>query len=89
VFEQEYLERLELQTAYTREIRQLLLLLLRRFNPQFQSQQVSQPSYFLVIEGLDVLGRENHCFRSVFTLFLNKKTKFFLRGPLPTSVADP
>jgi hypothetical protein len=46
VFEQEYLERLELQTAYTREIRQLLLLLLRRFNPQFQSQQVSQPSFF-------------------------------------------
>ena len=37
---QKYLEGLQLQTAYTREIRQLLLLLLRRFNPQFQSQQV-------------------------------------------------
>jgi hypothetical protein len=61
VLEQEYLERLELQTAYTREIRQLLLLLLRRFNPQFQSQQVSQPSFFSLKEGLDVLGRQRHC----------------------------
>jgi len=34
-----HIEKLQLQSLYTKEIRQLLLLLLRRFNPQIQSLQ--------------------------------------------------
>ena len=34
-----HIERLQLQSVYTKEIRQLLLLLLRKFNPQLQTLQ--------------------------------------------------
>jgi len=37
--DKKHIEKLQLQSVYTKEIRQLLLLLLRRYNPQIQSLQ--------------------------------------------------
>eukprot|EP00092_Neocalanus_flemingeri_P001329 GFUD01001420.1.p1 GENE.GFUD01001420.1~~GFUD01001420.1.p1 ORF type:complete len:1228 (+),score=271.17 GFUD01001420.1:445-4128(+) len=76
--DKKHIEKLQLQSLYTKEIRQLLLLLLRRFNPQIQSLQYLSDlivcNHMLLLD-LEIVSESEECKLPKFSM-TNHVTQF-------------